>query len=268
MPIKFCFETENQTDYNFILKVGDDMRQDQVILTMINILNKILLHENIDLKLTPYKVIAITPSIGLIEFISSISVAEALSNFGTIQNYFRTKSPDPDNIDPEIMENYVKSCAGYSVITYLFGVGDRHLDNLLITPQGKLFHIDFSYILGRDPKPYPPPIKLSTEMVDGMGGLNSKEFEYFLKLCTLAFIHLRRQSHTIINVFSLLVNSNLGEISAEPDKAVMKLFEKFRLDLDDVEAQSHLITLIYDSHKAVFAPFVEKIHKLAQKWRQ
>ena len=31
--------------------------------------------------------------------------------------------------------------------------------------SGNLFHIDFGYILGRDPKPLPPPMKLSKEMV-------------------------------------------------------------------------------------------------------
>lgn len=55
--------------------------------------------------------------------------------------------------------------AGYCVITYLLSVGDRHFDNLLLTPNGNLFHIDFGYILGRDPKPFPPPMKLSKEMV-------------------------------------------------------------------------------------------------------
>ena len=34
-------------------------------------------------------------------------------------------------------------------------------------------HIDFGFILGKDPKPYPPPIKLCKEMVEGMGGMNS-----------------------------------------------------------------------------------------------
>uniref|UniRef100_A0A3P9IUJ1 Phosphatidylinositol 3-kinase catalytic subunit type 3 n=1 Tax=Oryzias latipes TaxID=8090 RepID=A0A3P9IUJ1_ORYLA len=265
MPAKLIFKTEDGAMYPVIFKHGDDLRQDQK--KFIQLLRK----ENLDLKLTPYKVLATSSKHGFMQFVQSVPVAEVLATEGNIQSFFRKHAPSekgPYGISSEVMDTYVKSCAGYCVITYILGVGDRHLDNLLLTKTGKLFHIDFGYILGRDPKPLPPPMKLSKEMVEGMGGMQSEQYQEFRKQCYTAFLHLRRYSNLILNLFSLMVDANIPDIALEPDKTVKKVQDKFRLDLSDEEAVHYMQTLIDESVGALFAAVVEQIHKFAQYWRR
>ncbi|XP_041074613.1 phosphatidylinositol 3-kinase catalytic subunit type 3 isoform X1 [Polyodon spathula] len=271
MPAKLIFKAEDGSRYPVIFKHGDDLRQDQLILQIISLMDKLLRKENLDLKLTPYKVLATSTKHGFMQFIQSVPVAEVLGTEGSIQNFFRKHAPSdkgPYGISTEVMDTYVKSCAGYCVITYILGVGDRHLDNLLLTKTGKLFHIDFGYILGRDPKPLPPPMKLSKEMVEGMGGMQSEQYQEFRKQCYTAFLHLRRYSNLILNLFSLMVDANIPDIALEPDKTVKKVQDKFRLDLSDEEAVHYMQSLIDESVGALFAAVVEQIHKFAQYWRR
>uniref|UniRef100_A0A3Q3E069 Phosphatidylinositol 3-kinase catalytic subunit type 3 n=1 Tax=Labrus bergylta TaxID=56723 RepID=A0A3Q3E069_9LABR len=267
MPAKLLFKAEDGAMYPVIFKHGDDLRQDQLILQIISLMDKLLRKENLDLKLTPYKVLATSTKHGFMQFVQSVPVAEVLATEGNIQSFFRKHAPSekgPYGISSEVMDTYVKSCAGYCVITYILGVGDRHLDNLLLTKTGKLFHIDFGYILGRDPKPLPPPMKLSKEMVEGMGGMQSEQYQEFRKQCYTAFLHLRRYSNLILNLFSLMVDANIPDIALEPDKTVKKVQDKFRLDLSDEEAVHYMQSLIDESVGALFAAVVEQIHKFAQ----
>ncbi|CAB3253983.1 unnamed protein product, partial [Arctia plantaginis] len=271
MPSKLTFLTTEGVEYEAIFKHGDDLRQDQLILQMITLMDKLLRRENLDLKLTPYKVLATSSKHGFLQFIESVTVAEALATEGSIQNFFRKHNPcegAPYGIKPETMDTYIRSCAGYCVITYLLGVGDRHLDNLLLTKSGALFHIDFGYILGRDPKPLPPPMKLSKEMVEAMGGVQSEHYHAFRKQCYTAFLHLRRHANLMLNLFSLMVDASVPDIALEPDKAVKKVQDKLRLDLGDEEAVHYLQNLLDMSVTAVMAVLVEQFHKFAQYWRK
>src|SRR4051812_46478700 len=83
--------------------------------------------------------------------------------------------------------------------------------------------VDFGYILGRDPKPFPPPVKVCREMVDAMGGPASPHYTRFKSLCYTAFIGLRKNANLILNLIALMVDANIQDIRLEPDKAVLKV---------------------------------------------
>ncbi|XP_065885169.1 phosphatidylinositol 3-kinase catalytic subunit type 3-like [Dysidea avara] len=271
MPLRVSFRTTEETDFAVILKSGDDPRQDQLILQLILLMDRLLRRENLDLKLIPFKVLACSSTFGLHECIESTTVFHVLSKYRNIQTYLRQCAPAKDapyGIRPDVMENYLKSCAGYCVITYLLSVGDRHFDNLLLTPNGNLFHIDFGYILGRDPKPFPPPMKLSKEMVEAMGGTASQEYTKFREYCYNAFLILRRSANLILNLFSLMLDANVPDIALEPDKTIQKVRDRFCLNLSEEQAVQNLQQLMEESISALFPQMVEQIHRWAQYWRK
>ncbi|KAG2577758.1 hypothetical protein PVAP13_6NG191400 [Panicum virgatum] len=268
-PLRLTFKTANGGTYKIIYKKGDDLRQDQLVIQTVSLMDRLLKLENLDLHLTPYRVLATGQDEGMLEFIPSSSLAQILSEHRSITSYLQKFHPDEDGpfgITAQCLETFIKSCAGYSVITYILGVGDRHLDNLLLTDDGRLFHVDFAFILGRDPKPFPPPMKLCKEMVEAMGGAESQYYTRFKSYCCEAYNILRKSSSLILNLFKLMERSGIPDISAD-ESGGLKLQEKFRLDLDDEEAIHFFQDLINESVSALFPQMVETIHRWAQYWR-
>eukprot|EP00899_Mesostigma_viride_P020016 jgi/Mesvir1/28015/Mv20202-RA.1 len=253
-----------------IYKKGDDLRQDQLVIQILSLMDRLLKKENLDLKLTPYRVLATGSDDGMVEFVPSTPLAQVLQDYRSILKFFAQHHPDPTGpygVRREVLNTYIKSCAGYCVIMYILGVGDRHLDNVMLTRDGRLFHIDFGYILGNDPKPFPPPMKLCKEMVEAMGGADSSFYTSFKSYCCEAFNILRKSANLILNLFHLMAGADIPNIAADPEKAILKLQEKFRLDLDDEQAVQFFQTLINDSVSALFPQMVETIHRWAQYWR-
>lgn len=256
----------------YIYKAGDDLRQDHLVIQIICIIDNIWKRYGLDLKLTLYKVLALSTDDGFIEFVNyAESISSIKKNYkGEIRQYFMEKGTDPKSplgFDATILENFISSCAGYSVITYLLGIGDRHLDNLMVSRDGCFFHIDFGYIFGEDPKPFSPPMKLCKEMIEAMGGAHSVGYEQFLKKCCLAYKYLRYHSKLIISLLDCMCESGLKDMKMSPELCVLKVQEKFRLDLNDEAAEVYFLSVINTSVKTLFPVVVDKLHEWALNWK-
>ena len=66
------------------------MRQDQLVVQMINLMNQTLKQDNLDLNLTPYNVIALTSNTGFIECIpDATGLADIFKDYeNSILKYF------------------------------------------------------------------------------------------------------------------------------------------------------------------------------------
>ncbi|SCU89446.1 LAME_0E03576g1_1 [Lachancea meyersii CBS 8951] len=269
-PVKIVFETQQGQEYALMFKVGDDLRQDQLVVQIISLMNELLKNENVDLKLTPYKILATGSKEGAIQFIPNDTLASILSKYHGVLPYLRTHYPLAENelgVQDWVIDNFVKSCAGYCVITYILGVGDRHLDNLLVTPDGHFFHADFGYILGQDPKPFPPLMKLPPQIIESFGGADSQNYNKFRSYCFVAYSILRRNANLILNLFELMKPSDIPDIKIDPDGAMLKVKEKFCLDMSEEEAIIHFQNLINASVNALLPLVIDRLHNLAQYWR-
>ncbi|QSZ37079.1 hypothetical protein DSL72_009171 [Monilinia vaccinii-corymbosi] len=271
-PIMMTFKTTTKQKYQIIFKTGDDLRQDQLVIQIITLMDQLLQKENLDLKLSPYKILATGATAGAVQFVPSMSLQSIVNKFkgNTVLNYLKSNNPDDRaslGVRKEALDVFIKSCAGYCVITYLLGVGDRHLDNLLLAPDGHFFHADFGFILGRDPKPFAPAMKLCKEMVDGMGGSMSEHYPRFKQYCFTAYTTLRKSSNLILNLFSLMVDANIPDIKLEPDKVVLKVKERFHLELSEEDAIRHFERLIEDSANAIFPVVIDRLHGFVQHFR-
>ncbi|DAZ95754.1 TPA: hypothetical protein N0F65_006402 [Lagenidium giganteum] len=190
-----------------IMYKRDDLRKDAIVQNIINVMYTILKHETrLDIPLVTYRVLPTSSFDGFIEIVENAhTLYSIIRDHGNILNFLhhynghRTLS--------EISTSFRESLAAYTVITFLLGVGDRHADNVMLTKDGILFHIDYGFILGKDPKPLQPPMRLDHYMIEALGGTQTAQFEQFKKLCVIAFNCLRRHVSLFMIMLTLVVKA-------------------------------------------------------------
>ena len=113
---------------SFLVKSGDDLRKEMIAMQLIEYIQSVFQLENINLYLKPYQIISTGYQAGLIEFLEnskSIDRIKKSSNINpsTLKDYYEyTFGPSYSLIHATAVENFVKSLAGYSLVTYLLQV--------------------------------------------------------------------------------------------------------------------------------------------------
>ena len=136
----------------------------------------------------------------------------------------------------------------------------------MIRNNGCLFHIDFGYILCNEPKLKTfIPFKISKDMVDYMGGENSENYKKFKQKCVNAYLILRENARTIVNMFYLMIDSGIPELNNIDN--LKKLHEKFVPQKNKQEAANYILDNLKESVNALMPVVMETFHAWAQYWK-
>ncbi|KAI0229642.1 Phosphatidylinositol 4,5-bisphosphate 3-kinase catalytic subunit beta [Lamellibrachia satsuma] len=257
-PLWLVWENEDKfaedTKIYIMYKSGDDLRQDMLTLQILRVMDAIWQAEGLDLRLSIYGCLTTGDREGLIEtVVGAETIANIQKKYASILKSFNKKclyqwlkeqNEDDKSLD-KATEEFLLSCAGYCVATYVLGIKDRHCGNIMLKSNGQMFHIDFGHFLGHSKfkfgvKRERVPFVLTSDFVYVIqrGDKNdSKAFERFEECCQRAYLALRHQSNFLITLFMMMMNTGIPELSSIQDIEYLK--NALLVDQSEEQALAH-----------------------------
>ena len=258
-PRKISMIGSNNKQYIYLLKGLEDLRQDERIIQLFNLVNLLIAKENpnsnLNLFITVYSVIPLSNKAGLIGWVHDCdSLDKLIKDYRKISNkipkverntlikynplfesskflskidsffYVMENTTDIDlqqiiwlkSKDCESWfirtTNYSRSLAVMSIVGYILGLGDRHLNNLLMNRKtGKIVHIDFSdcfeVAMKREKYPEKVPFRLTRMLVKALGITGVEGI--FRITCEKTLKLLKDNRDSLLAILSALVHNPL-----------------------------------------------------------
>ncbi|XP_010967575.2 serine-protein kinase ATM isoform X2 [Camelus ferus] len=117
---------------------------------------------------------------------------------------------------------YTRSVATSSIVGYILGLGDRHVQNILINEQSaELVHIDLGVAFEQGkilPTPETVPFRLTRDIVDGMGITGVEGV--FRRCCEKTMEVMRNSQETLLTIVEVLLYDPLFDWTMNPLKAL------------------------------------------------
>jgi hypothetical protein len=241
-PVKITFGT---TEGNISLLFKKESIMNDVTVLNLMTLCDIILTENLNTNfgVVVYPTMPLTQNSGMIEIIDKAETIHAITgNKKTILQHIVVRNEE--KIIADVLNRYMYSLVSYTLHSYFIGLGDRHLQNIMITDDGAIFHIDFGFILGTDAYPLTASdIKLNSGMLDVIGGSVDVRYNAYLTLCAKGVILLRKY----FNMFFILLSQDIKFKEKHIEKFVMTRFQPRQVDNVVIE---ELMAVIKQSNNA------------------
>ena len=221
-----------------LIKSGEDLRQEQFASQLINEFAQIFKIEEVDCYLYPYEIISTGNNAGIIEVCpNTISLDElkhktSFDPNNSLKNFYENYFGKGTKKYKKAVRNLVRSLAGYSLVCYFLQIKDRHNGNILINNEGYLIQIDFGFFLSNAPggEFEKAPFKLTDEVIEVIGGINSKYFQIFRKLMWKGMLAIAKHYEKIMILVEMMYcgYGKKLECFKSGDDTLSKLRERFK----------------------------------------
>ena len=200
----------------FMIKSNDDLRQEVFVMQMIHYYKSVFAKASLPIWLKTYRILSTSKDTGLIEFlvdstsIDGLKKSDLYPKEGGLRAYFEYVYGDPTQQSFKAAQrNFMLSLVGYSLVSYLLGLKDRHNGNIMIDTRGHLIHIDFGFAMGMAPGHEfsfeKAPFKLTQDYIDVMGGLSSPCFREFKRLFVSGLETARANSQIALGLVEIMM---------------------------------------------------------------